>query len=129
MHKLGHKIVVVNSAGNPEIVVAIDWAELLHREILSEVPVQIRQRLIPKVFNGNETGTRIEVTVLRDESWSAVRYETLLDLSLQSVRHFVVRVAFVPNWSSNQSRMVGRATRSEVRHGIVIVSCIRAGMR
>lgn len=68
-HKLGNYIsLVTRKQDNPEIVVEIDWTTYTQHKYLEEIPVSIIQRE-PRVFMGNKTGTRIEVTKLRS-TWN-----------------------------------------------------------
>ena len=65
--KLGDKVKLTTRAKNqPEIVVEIDWNDLLSNEYLSEamVPVQTRD---PIIFTGDTTGTALSITSLRDD--------------------------------------------------------------
>ncbi len=65
-HKLGNRISLVTRAKDSnECVVNIDWNELAAHEYLEEAPVTITTRR-PEVFAGEATGTRIEVTSLRN---------------------------------------------------------------
>lgn len=71
-HKLGQFIELITRQRNKdEVVVRIDWADFQgdKYKYLSEVPVSVKTRT-PQVFAGRRTGTRIEVTILRDESWT-----------------------------------------------------------
>lgn len=64
-HKLGERIELVTRAkGSPECRVVIDWANLIKKNFLEDAPVKITERK-PKVFTGDETGTRIRITGLR----------------------------------------------------------------
>ena len=69
-HKLGNLITLVTRArDSEECVVRIDWNELIARPYLDEAPVTIRVRR-PRVFTGDETGTRIRIRQLRTTDWS-----------------------------------------------------------
>ena len=69
-HKLGNRISLVTRAkDNPEIAVDIDWARLTAAEYLSDAKAVIRAR-DPEVFQGQETGTRVEISELRDQRWT-----------------------------------------------------------
>src|SRR5207247_675096 len=50
--------------GCPEVVVEFDWKRFVTGKHLADVPVTVKER-DPEVFQGNKTGTRIEVTQLR----------------------------------------------------------------
>ena len=67
--KLGDKVTLITRAKDqPEVVVEIDWEKLLAHEYLSEALVPIHARE-PHVFTGHKTGTKLEITLLRDD-WS-----------------------------------------------------------
>ena len=54
--KLGDRVTLTTRAkGQPEIVVEIDWEELINHDYLSEALVAIRTRE-PCVFTGERTG-------------------------------------------------------------------------
>lgn len=68
-HKLGNHIkVVTRKKNNSEILVKIDWTKYSEHKYLEEIPVRIRQRE-PKFFTGSKTGTRIEISALRN-TWN-----------------------------------------------------------
>lgn len=70
-HKLGDEIKVVTKAkGDQEVVIKIDWREFdsPNQRYLSDVPISVIER-DPEVFKGRKTGTRIEISGLR-ESWT-----------------------------------------------------------
>jgi len=68
-HKLGsHVRLITRKAGHPEIVVEINWTDFGKHTYLEQVPVHISERR-PEVFTGSKTGTRIEITDLRN-IWS-----------------------------------------------------------
>ena len=71
VHKLGQHIeLVTRKRNNPEVVVTINWADFaIAGKYLSDIPVSVKTRL-PEVFTGKKTGTRIEVTTLRDKIWT-----------------------------------------------------------
>lgn len=69
VHKLGEKITVITRAtGQFEVVVEIDWGNFGDDLYLSDVPIKISLRS-PLHFKGKKTGTRIEVSNLR-EKWT-----------------------------------------------------------
>ena len=69
-HKLGNGIELVTRAKEqPECVVSIDWAELIRKQDLSDVMVQVVTR-DPVVFGGTRTGTRITISELRESRWT-----------------------------------------------------------
>lgn len=67
VHKLGERIeLVTRQAGAPEVVVVLDWAELLSHDFLDEIRVAVVERE-PELFTGDAHGTRVEITRLREE--------------------------------------------------------------
>jgi signal transduction histidine kinase len=69
-HKLGQLIELVTRKRNKkEVVVSINWADFANDKYLSEVPVSVKTRA-PQFFTGRKTGTRIQVTQLRDNKWT-----------------------------------------------------------
>ncbi|MFT2815556.1 ATP-binding protein [Leifsonia sp. A12D58] len=70
VHKLGNKVEIVSrEAGAIECVLSIDWSEIANAEFLDEVKIQIDTR-VPRVFLGDDHGTRVHVTHLRGEEWT-----------------------------------------------------------
>jgi len=68
-HKLGNHIkLITRKMNNPEVFVEIDWTEYSEHKYLEEISVSIRQRE-PQIFAGNKTGTRIEISDLRN-TWN-----------------------------------------------------------
>ena len=68
-HKLGRKVTLITRArARSEVVVEIDWHKILRYKYLKDVPVRVHERA-PEVFTGRKTGTRIEISDLRN-SWS-----------------------------------------------------------
>ena len=69
-HKLGNRIEVVTRARRrQECVVSINWAELIRRKNLSDAMVRVIKR-DPIVFRGDDTGTRITISDLRERNWT-----------------------------------------------------------
>lgn len=67
VHKLGERIeLVTRQAGAPEVVVVLDWEELLSHDFLDEIRVAVIERE-PELFKGDAHGTRVEITRLREE--------------------------------------------------------------
>jgi signal transduction histidine kinase len=66
-HKLGNKIrLVTRSAKSAEVVVEIDWEnDFKEKRYLEEVEIKVAERT-PEHFTGQKTGTRLEITQLRD---------------------------------------------------------------
>lgn len=70
VHKLGNRIqLTTRAAEHPEVVVTIDWNELISKEFLEDTVVDLKVR-DPEVFTGNKTGTQIVVTELREKNWT-----------------------------------------------------------
>lgn len=69
-HKLGKNITLISrKSAYPEVVVKIDWEkDFLNKRYLSDVELDVSQR-VPKHFKGSQTGTRIEISSLRD-TWT-----------------------------------------------------------
>lgn len=69
-HKLGKNVrLITRSAGAQEVVVEIDWEnDFKQKRYLSEVEIKVLER-DPEHFTGRRTGTRLEITNLRD-TWS-----------------------------------------------------------
>lgn len=69
-HKLGNKIrLITRSAKSPEVLVEIDWEnDFKQKRYLAEVELKVVERT-PQHFTGRKTGTRLEITQLRD-TWS-----------------------------------------------------------
>lgn len=69
-HKLGNTIrLITREHGNEEVVVEIDWNQLLVKEFLEEAKTEIILRE-PEHFTDDSTGTYIEIGELRDKKWS-----------------------------------------------------------
>jgi len=69
-HKLGNRIKLVSrKVGEDEVVLDINWDELMDSEFLSEAKAEIIVR-DPEEFKGSESGTLIEISDLRDQIWS-----------------------------------------------------------
>ncbi|MHB0988424.1 MAG: ATP-binding protein [Bellilinea sp.] len=65
-HKLGNHIkMVTRKQAYPEVVVEIRWDEFLDHKYLEDVRILVEERE-PKVFTGDSSGTRIEITGLRN---------------------------------------------------------------
>lgn len=70
VHKLGKQIKLITRAtDSDEIVVDLDWEEIFSRpKYLSDIPIPVRRRK-PFHFKGKKTGTRIEISEMR-ENWA-----------------------------------------------------------
>jgi len=65
-HKLGNNIRLITRKKNlPEIVVEFNWKDFKKHRYLSEAPVKVKEQS-PEIFTGRRTGTRIEITRLRN---------------------------------------------------------------
>jgi len=65
--KLGDVVKLTTRAKNqPEIIIQIDWNQLLKYEYMSDAHITVTARK-PKVFTRERTGTRIEISSLRDD--------------------------------------------------------------
>jgi signal transduction histidine kinase len=69
-HKLGNRVrLLTRSAGSQEVLVEIDWdRDFKEKRYLSDVEIRVLERE-PEHFTGRKTGTRLEITQLRD-TWS-----------------------------------------------------------
>ena len=66
-HKLGHRVqLTTRKKGHPEVHVDIGWERFEERTYLADVPVDVSERKA-EVFTDSRTGTRIEITRLRDD--------------------------------------------------------------
>jgi signal transduction histidine kinase len=75
VHKLGSRVRVVTRArDHAECVIDIDWEQLAAKPFLDEAFVRIELR-DPEVFQGEQTGTRIDITSLRNAEWTRSRRE------------------------------------------------------
>ena len=70
VHKLGERIeMVTRAAGEPECVVDINWSKLIENRFLEDAKVTIVQRE-PEIFTGEQTGTLITISELREREWT-----------------------------------------------------------
>jgi signal transduction histidine kinase len=66
-HKLGLKVsLTTRKKGHPEVHADIDWERFEQKTYLSDIPVEVAERKA-EVFTGSKTGTRIEITRLRND--------------------------------------------------------------
>lgn len=66
VHKIGEKIeVITRCSKEKEYVISINWSDFNNTKYLKDAPVEIYERE-PAMFKGNKTGTRIEITALRN---------------------------------------------------------------
>ncbi len=77
VHKLGDNVTMVTRAKDcKEVLVSVDWTKFDNNNRLSSVKVTVNERT-PKQFAGEQTGTRIEITDLRDMPWTRRRVRDL----------------------------------------------------
>lgn len=70
VHKLGNRIrMITRAAGEQEVVVDIDWEKMIEHEFLSDAEVEVELR-DPEVFLGENTGTELQISELRDKRWT-----------------------------------------------------------
>lgn len=70
VHRLGNIVELTTRAkGQKEVFVRLDWPAILKNKFLQDAQVEIIERE-PEVFSGNQTGTKIVVSDLRDTNWS-----------------------------------------------------------
>lgn len=70
VHKLGNEIELVTRAKNhDECLVKINWSELIDKPFLEDTRVEVITRS-PQVFIGDNTGTQITVSALRETEWT-----------------------------------------------------------
>jgi signal transduction histidine kinase len=75
-HKLGSAVrLITRKVGCPEVLVEIDWEQFNRERYLEDVKIDIGERS-PKHFVGRRSGTRLEVTKLR-EGWTRSRVRDL----------------------------------------------------
>ena len=67
VHKLGNKIELVSKRQNKkEIYFSINWNEIEKYKYIGEIPINLFERE-PKIFKGNNTGTYISITSLKNK--------------------------------------------------------------
>lgn len=68
-HKLGSDVkLITRMADKPEVVVSVDWKQFESGRFLDQIEVSVNERK-PEVFKGKKSGTRIEISRLR-ERWT-----------------------------------------------------------
>jgi hypothetical protein len=72
VHKLGRKLTVNTRAEeSPEFQINIDWPTLIDSaEYIEDTKIKVEELREPKVFTEGQTGTRIEIRDLNNESWT-----------------------------------------------------------
>ncbi|HYW16815.1 MAG TPA: ATP-binding protein [Allosphingosinicella sp.] len=70
VHKLGNKVKLITRAPrHRECVVALDWSGLMENKFLDEAVVAVTEQ-DPTHFTSTKRGTRIEISQLRETSWT-----------------------------------------------------------
>jgi len=70
VHRLGNIVELTSrSKGEKEVFVRLDWPAILQNKFLEDAMVAIDERE-PEVFLGDQTGTKIFISDLRDTKWS-----------------------------------------------------------
>ncbi|WP_368576304.1 ATP-binding protein [Acinetobacter baumannii] len=70
VHKLGNEIKLVTRAkDSDECVLHINWQDLIDKPFLEDTRVEVVTR-DPQVFTGENTGTQITISNLREENWT-----------------------------------------------------------
>ena len=78
VHKLGDQIELVTRAENSkECVIIIDWDTLIEKPFLSDAEVSVLTR-DPETFTGDQTGTKLTISKLRETNWSRGEVRRLL---------------------------------------------------
>lgn len=95
VHKLGNKITLITKMQEQkEVVVQIDWSLFEQYEYLEQVPIKVIERE-PKFFVGEQKGTFIEITDLKNE-WTRGKlrdvYRSIMSLQspFESIQSFNV---------------------------------------
>ena len=95
VHKLGNKITLISRMRNEkEVVVKIDWTQFDKFEYLEQVPITVIERE-PEVFIGDDKGTYIEITELKN-SWTRGKlrevYRSIISLHspFESIQSFKI---------------------------------------
>lgn len=77
IHKLGRKITIITRAGGgKETVLTVNWDEFESSTDLGSVKMALQTRRA-EVFTGEQRGTRIEITNLREEAWTKAKVRNL----------------------------------------------------
>ncbi|GAA5001037.1 ATP-binding protein [Acinetobacter puyangensis] len=70
VHKLGNEIqLVTRSKNSDECVLHINWQDLIDKPFLEDTRVEVITRT-PIVFTGENTGTQITISNLREQNWA-----------------------------------------------------------
>lgn len=77
VHKLGNQVkMITRVADADEVLVVIDWTKFDNDSPLTKVSVSVEERT-PQHFVGRRTGTRIEISGLRELPWTRRRVRDL----------------------------------------------------
>jgi signal transduction histidine kinase len=94
-HKLGLRVrLATRKKGHPEVHVDIDWERFEQKTYLADVAVNVKERK-PEVFKGSRTGTKIEITRLRND-WTRGMVRDLSRAVTSICSPFDESGAFVP---------------------------------
>lgn len=101
VHKLGRNLTVNTRAKNsPEYRIRIDWPSLINNaEYIEDAKINIEELSQPQIFANEETGTRIEIRDLNNESWSRGDIRRLKRLLMSLVSPFAESSGFSVNLS------------------------------
>jgi len=101
VHKLGTKLTLnTRSKENSEFKITIDWPSLINNAVyLEDTVVSIEELPIPEFFEREETGTRIEIKELNNQSWTRGEIRQLKRLLTSLVSPFESASDFKVNFS------------------------------
>jgi signal transduction histidine kinase len=130
-HKLGERITLVTRKEDcPEVVAEFDWKRFLSDKHLSDVPVTIEER-DPEVFEGDKTGTRIEITQLRQQ-WTRGMVRELARATLSICSPFEESGSFNTKivLKDNEDWLKGLLTLEDVtKYSLFQAECTMSGDR
>lgn len=100
VHKLGTKLTLnTKSKNNPEFKISIDWPSLINNaSYLEDTVVDIEEVTSPEFFKSGETGTRIEIKELNNQSWTRGEVRQLKRLLTSLVSPFEAASDFKVNF-------------------------------
>lgn len=72
VHKLGNDLVInTRASGSPEYKIVINWDALIEKaDYIEDTKVSMQELDKPEFFDGEDTGTRIEVKNLNNKNWT-----------------------------------------------------------
>lgn len=98
VHKLGNIIeMTTKSKGSNEVFVKIDWTSFEKYTYLSEVPITIVERVVPKIFKDGKTGTNILISDLRKKWERGIAREVKRSITALA-SPFEVNDSFIPSF-------------------------------